>query len=203
MLECLYPWRSNVDNNYDHDQDQGDKHLFPQVQQLLLGPNWPQGRGTNWRKNFSLLGWAERLHSLRWYSTGDDAFSNCSDLTPFFWQNFSSLAFGRCSRKTTKQTIFYLMDLNLSMFKICWTKAIPCSHGLWSRVPIKTPLFILGQPRANWATGWALQSLRRMWANCSLAVCRAGLCTWFLLGKHRRQIDRDEDFRCHWGLWRR
>ena len=28
MLECLYPWRSNVVNNYDHDQDQGDKHTF-------------------------------------------------------------------------------------------------------------------------------------------------------------------------------
>ena len=116
---------------------------LPQVQQLLLGPNWPQGRGTNWRKNFSLLGWKKRLHSLRWYSTGDDAFSNCSDLTPFFWQNFSSLAFGRCSRKTTKQTIFYLMDLNHSMFKICRTKAIPCSQGLWSRVPIKKHIFFL------------------------------------------------------------
>ena len=28
MLECLYPWRSNVDNNYDHHYDQGDKHTF-------------------------------------------------------------------------------------------------------------------------------------------------------------------------------
>ena len=45
------------DNNDNDDHDNGDKdNSDTQVQQLLLGSNWPKGCGSHWGKDFSLLG---------------------------------------------------------------------------------------------------------------------------------------------------